>query len=105
LIELKNSSRSFTWTNNQDQPIFAALDKCFSTLSLNKNILSFVSVKARAVSDHVPLILNLGCQEKKKQNIFRFEKWWLEQPDFKDLVIKVWNTPCAFTDPLDIWQE
>ena len=66
--------------------------------------LSFVSVKARAVSDHVPLILNLGCQEKKKQNIFRFEKWWLEQPYFKDLVIKVWNTPCAFTDPLDIWQ-
>jgi hypothetical protein len=105
LIELKNSSRSFTWSNNQDQPIFAALDKVFyNTMFEQKYPLSFVSVKARAVSDHVPLILNLGCQEKKKQNIFRFEKWWLEQPDFKDLVMKIWNTPCVFSDPLDIWQ-
>jgi hypothetical protein len=40
----------------------------------------------------------------KKTSIFRFEKWWLEQPDFRELVIKVWDTPCAFTDPLDIWQ-
>ena len=37
LIELKNSSRSFTWTNNQDQPIFAALDKVFcNTVSEQK---------------------------------------------------------------------
>jgi len=35
---------------------------------------------------------------------FRFEKWWLQQPDFKELIAKLWNTPCAFTDPLDIWQ-
>ncbi|CAD6332621.1 unnamed protein product [Miscanthus lutarioriparius] len=48
--------------------------------------------------------LEKGCQEQKKQNVFRFEKWWLEQPDFKELVVKIWNTPCAFTDPLDIWQ-
>ena len=105
LIELKNSSRSFTWTNNQEHPIFAALDKVFCNSAFDQKYpLSFVSVKARAVSDHVPLILNLGCQDGKKQNMFRFEKWWLEQPDFKELVIKIWNTPCAFTDPLDIWQ-
>jgi len=35
---------------------------------------------------------------------FRFEKWWLQQPDFKELIAKLWNTHCAFTDPLDIWQ-
>jgi hypothetical protein len=29
LIELKNSSRSYTWTNNQEQPIMAAIDKFF----------------------------------------------------------------------------
>jgi hypothetical protein len=52
----------------------------------------------------VPLILNFNSGEKKKPNIFRFEKWWLEQPDFKELVFKVWNTACAFTNPLDIWQ-
>jgi len=36
--------------------------------------------------------------------MFRFEKWWLQQPDFKELIAKLWNTSCAFTDPLDIWQ-
>ena len=55
-------------------------------------------------SDHVPLILNFGIGERKKPNMFRFEKWWLQQPDFKDLVKKVWNIECIFTDPLDIWQ-
>lgn len=28
----------------------------------------------------------------------------MEQSDFRELVIKTWNTPCAFTDPLEIWQ-
>jgi hypothetical protein len=51
-----------------------------------------------------PLALGLPFFERKKPSIFRFEKWWLEQPDFRELVLKVWNTNCAFTDPLDIWQ-
>jgi hypothetical protein len=43
-------------------------------------------------------------EERRKPSIFRFEKWWLQQPDFKELVAKLWNTPCSFTDPVDIWQ-
>lgn len=39
LLELKNSSRSYTWTNNQDQPIMAAINKLFLTLYLSKNFL------------------------------------------------------------------
>jgi hypothetical protein len=31
LIELKNSTRSYTWTNNQSKPIMAALDKIYCT--------------------------------------------------------------------------
>jgi hypothetical protein len=60
--------------------------------------------KARGHNDHVHLALNLNSSEREKLGIFRFEKWWLEQPEFKELVVKVWNTPCAFTDPLDVWQ-
>jgi hypothetical protein len=83
----------------------AAIDKIFCTNSFEQRFpLACVSTKARAHSDHVPLILNLNSSERKKSGIFRFEKWWLEQPDFKELVGKVWSTPCAFTDPLDIWQ-
>ena len=48
--------------------------------------------------------MNLGIKEVKKPGLFRFEKWWLEQPDFKELVAKTLAIPCAFTDVLDVWQ-
>jgi len=83
----------------------AAIDKFFCTAEFDQKFpLAFVSAKPRVGSDHVPLILNFGIGERKKPNMFRFEKWWLQQPDFKDLVKKVWNTECIFTDPLDICQ-
>jgi hypothetical protein len=105
LVELKNSARAFTWTNNQEFPIMVAIDKILCTTSFEQKFpLSFVSTKARAISDHIPLILNLGIREVKKPRLFRFKKWWLEQPDFKELVAKTWATPCAFTDALDVWQ-
>lgn len=36
--------------------------------------------------------------------MFRFEKWWLDQPDFKEVVYKAWNTECIFIDPMEVWQ-
>ena len=48
-----------------------------------------MTAKARVGSDHVPLVLNLGVTESKKSSLFTFEKWWLEQPDFKNLVKNV----------------
>jgi len=83
----------------------AAIDKIFCTVNFEQKYpLAFVTAKAKAGSDHVPLVLNFGVTEPKKPSLFRFEKWWLEQPGFKELVRDIWNTPCAFDDPLDIWQ-
>jgi len=66
LVELKNSSRSFTWTNNQEQPIMAAIDKFLCNNSFEQKYpLTFVTSKSRAGSDHVPLVLNLGVDEPK----------------------------------------
>lgn len=105
LVELRNSTRSYTWTNNQEIPIMAALHKILCTTSFKQKFpLAFVSVKARATSDHVPLILNFGIKERKKPSLFRFEKWWLEQADFKEVVNKTWATHCALSDALDIWK-
>jgi len=105
LIELKPSNRSYTWTNNQEQPVMAALDKVFCSSNFEQKFsLAYVSTRARGHSDHVPLILNLNCSERKKPSIFRFEKWWFEQPDFKEFVTKVWRTECAYTDPIAVWQ-
>lgn len=39
LIELKNCSRTYTWTNNQELPIMAALARCPVPLPLSRNIL------------------------------------------------------------------
>jgi mannosylglycoprotein endo-beta-mannosidase len=61
-VELKTSYRIYTWTNNQEHPIMAAIDKIFCSNTFEQKFpLAFVSTKARAHSDHVPLILNLNC--------------------------------------------
>lgn len=105
LIELKHSARIYTWTNNPENPIMAALDKIFCNISFEQKYpLAFVSTKARDTSDHVPLILDLGVKETKKPGLFRFEKLCLEQSDFRDLVAKIWATPCAYTEAIEIWQ-
>jgi len=90
LVELKNSSRSFTWTNNQEQPIMAAIDKFLCNNSFEQQYpLAFVTAKSRAGSDHVPLVINFGTDEPKKPSVFRFEKWWLNHPGFNEFVTKV----------------
>lgn len=82
----------------------AAIDKLLCNNAFEqKHPLAFVTAKVRAGSDRVPLILDCGANIVKKP-MFRFEKWWLEQLDFKSVVTKVWSTNCAFEDDLDIWQ-
>lgn len=52
--------------NNQEDPVMAALDKILCTTSWeHKFPLAFVTVRARASSDHVPLILDMGIKEEK----------------------------------------
>jgi hypothetical protein len=94
---IKNPTRSFTWTDNQEQPIRAAVYNIFFCTTASGQNYLFIRFchrdNTRAGSDHVPLILNLD-----------FEKWWLEQPGFRQLVTKLWSTSCAFTHPLDVRQ-
>jgi hypothetical protein len=40
------------------------------------------------VSDHVPLMLDPGDNCERAKKIFKFEKWWLERIEFKDIVNK-----------------
>jgi hypothetical protein len=83
----------------------AAIDKLVcNTLFEQKISLVFVTAKSRAGSDHVSLILDFGCHEMKKPNLFRFEKWCLELPGFRQLVNKIWNTDCVFEDAMEVWQ-
>ena len=56
------------------------------------------------MSDHTPLVLDSGVPSACPQRMFRFGKWWLEHPEFVDLVYQVWNTPCGLSSAIDIWQ-
>ena len=70
-MDYKNPTRSFTWSNNQEQPIMAAIDKVFCTTDFDQHYpLASISAGSRAGSDHVPLILNLGETPKRTNNIF-----------------------------------
>jgi len=106
LIELNPSNKRFTWTNNQEHPILAKIDRVFVS-GLWDDAFPLSSVKAldRFPSDHNPLVLDSGantCFDKKKR--FRFEKWWLEKESFGSVVEKAWGTPCSFSNSLDRWQ-
>ena len=105
LLEYKSPERTYTWCNNQDQPIIANLDKIFCNTKL-ENAYPLASVKSasRAGSDHVPLIFNFGVHEVFKPKLFRFENWWLEREEFHELVFKTWLTPCRESDPIEVWQ-
>ena len=105
LMELKNPTRSYTWTNNQDQPTMAVLDRVFISTNIDAQYPNInIRSAARLGSDHVPLLIDFAVDNRKKPYLFRFEKWWLSQEDLYHVVEKSWNSPCSLSDPLEVWQ-
>ena len=45
---------------------------------------------AKPASDHIPCMVQIDAAIPKA-NVFIFEKFWVEQPDFFDLVQSTWN--------------
>lgn len=75
LMEIGIANRSFTWRNNQDDTIFAMIDRVFVSGSWNmKYALCVLSALPRIGSDHTPLILDTGARRVTSQKLFRFEK-------------------------------
>lgn len=56
-------------------------------------------------SDHTPVIWDSGTSQIPKKKSFKFEKWWLAIPEFKNLVDKAWATRCNSNNPVDRWQK
>jgi hypothetical protein len=92
-LEIKLLGRSFTLVNNQENPIMSHIDRIFCNIEFEGKI-SLATAKAlpRAPSDHVPILWEWQDQKKRKPG-FKFEKWWLLQEGFKELVHKIWSTP------------
>jgi hypothetical protein len=83
----------------------AVLDRVFATTNFEAFYPS-ANVKriSRSGSDHVPLVVNFCISQERKPYLFLFEKWWLEQEGFIDIVRDTWTSPCHLTKAIDIWQ-
>jgi hypothetical protein len=51
----------------------------------------------KPTSDHVPCVVAIGTNIPRS-NIFRFENYWLQHSQFKDIVQNAWNIPIGYID-------
>jgi hypothetical protein len=105
LMEIKDPCKTFTWTNNQDMPILAVLDRILVSIDSDaKYQLARVVMLPKGVSDHNPFKITFGERNQIRDPLFKFEKWWIEMEDFDEIVKKAWSVEYPLRDPVDIWQ-
>lgn len=102
LLELKVSNRAFTWSNKQDNLVMTK--RVFVTTDWEANY-PLSRIKANKEGNaHTPLIVDTGNNVFFGKKRFRFEKWWLQREDFKEVVQKAWLVEVTGVDNMDIWQ-
>jgi endonuclease/exonuclease/phosphatase family metal-dependent hydrolase len=75
LMEIKDPTRTFSWSNNQADPILAKLDRILVTIDWDtKYPLTKMKTLPRGFSDHCPLRIDFGGKAQFKESLFRFEK-------------------------------
>jgi hypothetical protein len=105
LLELKIANICFTWSNNQDNLIMASLDRVLATTIWETRFpLTVIKALPKPVSDHTPLLIDTMSAARPISRMFRFEKWWLNYPDFSEVIRKAWSSSVRGRDSLDIWQ-
>jgi hypothetical protein len=82
----------------------ALLDRVFvSTCWVSLFPASSVSSKARVGSDHTLFIVDTGYLKVPHEKQFRFEKWWLNNESFNQVVAKFWQSPYHLEKSIDRW--
>jgi endonuclease/exonuclease/phosphatase family metal-dependent hydrolase len=86
LLEIPLLDRQFTWSNMQDPPILARLDRVLVNPEWSFALPdTSLTSSSRPTSDHVPLHLE-ASSKAPRSNVFRLENTWLSHPDFSTLV-------------------
>ena len=106
LKELVLSGRSFTWSNNQADPLFELLDRVLVSPEWELEY-PLVSVRTlvRGVSDHAALLLDVGNIPVTVNKPFKFELSWFLREDLEYVVKKVWNATYKGRNCLDRWHN
>lgn len=87
------SGKKYTGANSLKTLTFERLDRVLISTEWEQHFpLATVVALSRDISDHTPLLLNTGEEERNnKQPQFKFELGWLLKEGFFDLVSEVWN--------------
>jgi len=91
LVELPLKGRAFTWSNMQSDLLLEQLDWFFTSVNLTLAYPNtMVLPLAKITSDHIPCKIVVGTNIPKT-NLFRFENFWLDHPDFNETVLEGWS--------------
>lgn len=96
LVDIYPKSGNFTWNNRRggDRMIASHLDRFLISESvIMDGILVESDILPSGGSDHWPISLMAATHGTPRNKPFRFEKFWLDHPNFLQLVEKWWSEP------------
>lgn len=96
----------FTWLNRQDNnPTYKKLDRALENVEwLNHMANASVTVGARGLSDHAPLIRHTGLVFPRLRKPFQFFNYKFKLEGFNDLIATSWQSQIS-GNPLFILAE
>jgi hypothetical protein len=103
LMDINLSNRKYTWCNDHVVPTYAKLDRFLVFVNwMDKYPLSNVMALPREMSNHTPLILDVGENKERSVGQFKFELSWLTKDDIMEVVRPIWeedaNGKCAIEE-------
>jgi hypothetical protein len=91
--ELHLYGRSFTWSNERDNPTLERLDRVFASEDWVSTFPDhYLSALGSECSDHAPLLLKTDCALPHFK-WFRFENFWPHCDGYMQVVEEAWNAP------------
>lgn len=92
ITEIPLQGKHFTWSNKQPSPLMEKLDWVFTSSSW---AVTYPSTSLTALemipSDHCPCVVQISTAIPRN-NIFRFENFWLEQQGFQQVLNQSWQS-------------
>lgn len=99
------SDRKFTWANSVHSTSQALLDRAFCSVEWEAHFPTHnLTSLPRFMSDHNPLILQTSASIFNSSVPIRFQKSWLAQEGFTDLMIDWWQSFTLGCDLGKDWQ-
>jgi hypothetical protein len=94
MVDLKTNNVQFTWNNKQmsQHQVATRLDRFLVSESIiMQGITLYCNILPWGGYDHWPVQLEAGFQTTPKNRPFRFEKFWIEHPNFKERIKQWWR--------------